>query len=126
MDLRESLPLELQAALGCLSADQLTRRSQAVCAAVGELAGLPRPLGLPALLPRALDPLPAPQAPQALVDLLKHPLCVGAERRAVLGQLGRHYDRSFATHWDFVEFARSQGLDFKSPARRPGAPAAER
>jgi hypothetical protein len=34
--------------------------------------------------------------PQTLVDLLKHPLCVGDARRLVLDELAPHYHRPFA------------------------------
>jgi hypothetical protein len=56
-----------------------------------------------------------------LLDLLKHPLCVGAVRRSVLDQLSRHYSRPFTDQWDFVEYANQQklDLDLTSPLRRP-------
>jgi len=44
---------------------------------------------------------------QMLVDLLKHPLCVGEVRRLVLDELSRHY----ADQWDFVRHAEEQKLD---------------
>jgi hypothetical protein len=54
---------------------------------------------------------------QALVDLLKHPCCVGEARRLVLEALSRHYQRSFADQWDFVDFAHQHklGLDLTTP-----------
>jgi serine/threonine protein kinase len=63
----------------------------------------------------------APLRPQLLVELLKHPLCVGDARRAVLAQLSRHYDRPFADQWDFVRYATDKNLDLDllSPPRRP-------
>jgi hypothetical protein len=72
---------------------------------------------MPAQLEPALEPLPPPLPAQVLVDLLKHPLCVGGARGVVLGQLGRHYDHSFADQWDFVRFAEEQrlGLDVLGP-----------
>jgi hypothetical protein len=75
----------------------------------------------PALLEPAMQPLPPPLPAQTLVDLLKHPFCVGRARRVVLDQLSRHYNRSFADQWDFVRFASEQklGLDLTSPPRRP-------
>jgi hypothetical protein len=82
--------------------------------------------GLSAVLSRedALRPLPA----QLLVDLLKHPLFVGEARRVVLEQLARRYRRPFADQWEFVRFAKEKklGLDFTTPPRRPGSPAAGR
>jgi hypothetical protein len=61
------------------------------------------------------EPLPA----ETLVELLKHPLCVGEARRAVLDALGTRYQRHFADQWEFVRFAEEQklGLDFTSPPR---------
>ena len=58
--------------------------------------------------------------PQTLVDLLKHPFCVGEGRRLVLDRLARHYRRPFADRWDFVRYAEEQklGLDFTSRPRR--------
>jgi hypothetical protein len=55
-------------------------------------------------------------APQDLVDLLKHPLCVGKPQRLVLDQLENVYHRPFADKWDFVRFA-PPGLDLTSPWR---------
>jgi tRNA A-37 threonylcarbamoyl transferase component Bud32 len=68
-----------------------------------------------------LPPLPSPLPVQDLVDLLKHPFCVGEACRLVLEQLGRHYDRGFADVWEFVDFARQRGLslDFTIPPQRP-------
>src|SRR5262249_13785264 len=70
----------------------------------------------------ALTPLPCPLEPPGLVELLKHPLCVGPTRRVVLDRLGDHYGREFADQWEFVRFAEEQklGLDFTSPPKRLG------
>jgi hypothetical protein len=61
-------------------------------------------------------PLPA----QRLVDLLKHPFCVGESRRLVLDCLARHYRRPFADQWDFVDHVhqRKLGLDLTTPPAR--------
>jgi hypothetical protein len=63
-----------------------------------------------------------PLPPQALVDLLKDPLCVGAARRAVMDQLSRHYGRPFADQWEFARFAEEHklGLDLNSPPHGAG------
>jgi hypothetical protein len=55
-----------------------------------------------------------------LVELLKHPLCVGEARRAVLDALGTRYHRTFADQWDFIHFASEQylDLDLTSPSKR--------
>jgi hypothetical protein len=99
-------------------------RAAAVTVGVG--AALPGP-PLLAQAPHflVLGPMPCRASTQELVDLLKHPLCVGPARRVVLDQLAEHYRRPFADHWEFVRFAREQnlGLDFTAPARRPEAPA---
>jgi hypothetical protein len=71
--------------------------------------------GLAAVLARELPP-------QMLVDLLKQPFCVGESRRLVLEALGRHYQRSFADQWDFVDFVHQQKLDLDlttPPAKVP-------
>jgi hypothetical protein len=58
---------------------------------------------------------------RVLVELLKHPLCVGAARHAVLDVLDNRYGRTFTDVWEFVRFAEEQklGLDFTSPPQRP-------
>jgi hypothetical protein len=85
----------------------------------------------PLLAPAALDlarELPTYRfSTQALVELLKHPLCVDQARSVVLDQLAQRYRRPFADHWEFVRFAHAQnlGLDFTTPPRRPESPAPE-
>jgi hypothetical protein len=73
------------------------------------------------LLAPALFWPPPPLPAQTLVDLLKHPFCVGEARRLVLEQLARHYERPFADQWDFVRFAQEQELDLDllTPPQRP-------
>ncbi len=97
--------------LSSTDAAQRGRRCQAVASGVG---------GLWPLLAPAVEPLGGPLTTQQLVDLLKQPLCLGAARRLVLGQLEIRYQRPFADHWDFVRFAEEKnlGLDFKSAAPR--------
>jgi serine/threonine protein kinase len=58
--------------------------------------------------------------PQMLVDLLKHPCCVGEARRLVLDQLAGRYQRPFADQWDFVDYVEQQqlGLDPTTPPAR--------
>ena len=72
-----------------------------------------------------LDAPPAPLPAQTLVDLLKHPLCVGEARRVVLKQLGRHYGHPFADQWQFVAYAHDHhlDLDLTTPPARPDPPA---
>jgi hypothetical protein len=109
------------AALGRLG---LTEHSQRACAVSGTLASLAARSALPtfpALLEPAVQPVPPPLPAQTLVNLLKHPLCVGPARRLVLDQLQRHYGRPFADQWDFVRFVRERpdlNLDLTSPPRR--------
>ena len=57
---------------------------------------------------------------QQLVELLKLPACVGEFRLGVLDQLSHCYQRQFADQWEFVRFARQQGLglDFTTPPQR--------
>jgi hypothetical protein len=97
------------------------QRPLAVASAVAALGDPGRRLAAVALLQPALDPLPEPLPAQTLVDLLKHPLCVGDARRVVLAQLSRHYGRRFTDQWDFVRYATDHKLDLDllSPPRRP-------
>jgi hypothetical protein len=97
------------------------KRAEAVAATVGclhDCQGLP---GAVLLLRPAAEPYPRRFSDQQLVDLLKHPLCVGEARRIVLDQLGLQHQRTFADQWEFVRFAEEQklGLDFTSPPKRP-------
>jgi tRNA A-37 threonylcarbamoyl transferase component Bud32 len=55
-------------------------------------------------------PLPRPLQAQTLVDLLKHPFCVGEARRAVLDALAFTYRRKFPDQWEFVRFVRENNL----------------
>jgi hypothetical protein len=63
---------------------------------------------------QAAESPPCHFSAQELVDLLKHPFCVGTTRRAILDQLENRYSTTFADHWAFVRFAQEQnlGLDF--------------
>jgi hypothetical protein len=98
---------------------QVQRRAAAVAAAVGASAQGPAP-GLPLPL-AAAEPLPCRLTTPDLVELLQMPTCAGPVRRIVLDQLGNRYGRRFGTHWDFVRYAREQGLDldFTTPPVRP-------
>jgi hypothetical protein len=88
------------------------------------VAGLPGP-GTPfaplACAQPVLEPLLPPLPAEMLVDLLKHPLCIGEPRRLVLGQLARHYKRPFADQWEFVDYVHQQKLklDLTTPPQRP-------
>ncbi len=111
----------LSALLSRMAPAEMDLRVQSVVLAVGALAIPGPPFALPdPQLPAAVE-LPAKLEPQILVNLLKHPFCVGAARRAVLDQLERHYGRPFADQWDFVRFAEAQHpeLDLTSPPMRP-------
>jgi hypothetical protein len=103
---------------------RIQQRQQVVTMAIGVRNCPESVVVAPVLLQPALEPLPPPLPAQALVDLLKQPICVGEARRLVLGQLARHYQRPFADQWDFVRFAQQQklGLDFTTPPHRPGEP----
>jgi hypothetical protein len=101
------------------------RRFLCVTATVAGLTGpglSPVPF---AIIQPALEPVPPPLSPQMLVDLLKHPLCVGEPRRLVLDQLARHYNRPFADPWEFVEYVHQHKLDLDlttPPQRTDAAP----
>ena len=104
------------------------RRCAAVAGTVVGLGGLMPLWAAPGFLQPALEPLPPPLPAQMLVELLKHPFCVGPARRLVLGQLSRHYGRPFTDQWDLVRFASEQqlGLDFTTPPQLPRSLAGER
>jgi hypothetical protein len=92
-------------------------------AAVGHGNRLPGALAVATL---AVEPLACRLSTQEVVELLKHPLCVGVARRALLDQLEHRYHESFVDQWSFVRFAEDQklGLDFISPPRTLVDPAA--
>jgi hypothetical protein len=78
-------------------------------------------VAIPPLFLLAFVALPEPLPTPDLVELLKHPTCVGMARRVILDQLENRYHHKFADHWAFVRFAKEQklGLDFTSPPKRP-------
>lgn len=57
----------------------------------------------------------------ALVEMLKHPYCLGAARETLLAELGRRCGRPFGSVWDFVAWADHEApeLDLRSPLRPP-------
>jgi hypothetical protein len=55
-----------------------------------------------------------------LVALLRHPLAAGPAQRAVLDVLGQRTRRSFRNTWHFLDWARSNGLEFAAPATPAG------
>jgi tRNA A-37 threonylcarbamoyl transferase component Bud32 len=101
----------------------LAGRVRSITLAVGGAGGPGQLLALTAHLRPVVAPLPDPLPPQALVDLLKHPLCVGGARRVVLDALRVHYRRPFADQWEFARFARENRipLDLTSPPVRAAA-----
>jgi hypothetical protein len=116
-------PGRLAALLSGVDAPEQGRRATAVVAAVGSAAGAPF-LSLP-MLPSALAPLPCRFSTPELVEVLKHPLCVGQARRDILDQLENRYRQKFADQWDFIRFATEKklDLDFTTPPGRPATPA---
>jgi hypothetical protein len=91
------LTLELSAVL---SRQPVTKLPGSVAGTVALVGTAPTPFaalaGAPGVTAPLLEPPPPPLPPRTLVDLLKHPLCVGTARRLVLDQLTRHYHRPFA------------------------------
>jgi hypothetical protein len=116
-----SLVESLSVVLSRQSAATMRQRRLAVAGMVAAAGCSPYLLPGPGLLQSALQPLPPPLPPQALVELLKHPLCVGEARRVVLEQLSRHYGHPFADQWEFVRYATKHdpGLDLTTPPRQP-------
>src|SRR6266511_4740669 len=78
------------------------RRCAAVVTATAGTAAASNALASLTPLHEALQPLPCRLSTQQLIDLLKHPLCVGQSRRIVLDQLENRYASKFADHWNFV------------------------
>jgi hypothetical protein len=70
-------------------------------------------------LPAILDRLLRGASDEALLDLLKHPACVGLTREAVLRELGRQHERYFRSVWDAVDWLQQHrpDLDLNSPPR---------
>jgi hypothetical protein len=125
MDEGPDLEQVKQALSAVLLRDRASQNASRQTGLVGAVGGLTNPNSLflaARLVEQSSAPLPSPLPAQTLVDLLKHPLCVGEARRQVLGQLSRHYQRPFADQWDFVRFARNElpGIDLLTPPRRPG------
>jgi WD40 repeat protein len=121
---RNRLAKGLSAALTGADRAELSRRSAAVLAAGGTLAGTGQPLVALATLGPALEPVPCRVSTPDLVELLKQPTCTGPARRVILDQLGNRYHQQFADQWAFVRFAQEQslGLDFTTPPRRLALP----
>jgi hypothetical protein len=53
-----------------------------------------------------------------LIALLRHPLAAGEAQRALLDVLGHRTRREFRNTWHFLDWARSNGVDFV-PSRMP-------
>jgi hypothetical protein len=90
-------------------------------------ATAPAPHNRPAALALAhpdFNPQPRPLPAQDLVELLKHPLCVGEARRAVLDALEDTEQCTFADVWEFVAYAQKHQsqLDLLTPPMRPQQP----
>jgi hypothetical protein len=51
-----------------------------------------------------------------LVALLEHPLAAGPAQRALLDVLGQRTRRQFRNTWHFLDWARSNGVDFVPPS----------
>jgi tRNA A-37 threonylcarbamoyl transferase component Bud32 len=117
-DTRLILAQGLSAVLGDLRREE---RARAVAAAAGGLHVCQGMHGLLFVLRPASEPFPRRLSDRQLAELLKHPLCIGVARRAVLDQLEIHHRRTFTDQWEFVNFAEEQklGLDLLGPPKRP-------
>ena len=95
------------------------RRISGVVTAIGLLADTSQPHAAPVVLRTIREPLPSRLSPQELVELLKHPTCMGQARRIILDLLESHYKRVFADQWAFVRYAQEEKLelDFTTPPR---------
>jgi hypothetical protein len=119
-DLGFHLP-DLSAVLSREASWTTRQRLMSVRATIVALGDWGVPFTAFALVRPDLEPVPMPLPPQMLVNLLKHPMCVGEPRRLVLAQLSRHYHRPFVDQWDFVDFVNQRNieLDLTSPPERP-------
>jgi hypothetical protein len=106
----------LNAVPGELAPTDAQRVSAQILAAVDKTTD-PRHLDA---LGRALIAVPSPIDSQQLINLLKRPVSVGVLRDALLyilgEQTGQKFDRNI---WKMVEWAQQNGLDVKSPPKRP-------
>jgi hypothetical protein len=106
-DPRLNLTECLTAVLNDCERPERSRRAAALASTVG--IGYPVPT--PALIAKAVEPLPWGLSTQQLVDLFKLPTCQDPARRVILDQLGIRYGRRFDTHWDFIRFAQEKMLN---------------
>ncbi len=117
---RELAPGLSAVALGVTSDDR-ERSQHASILATGAFSTPHNILPSLGLLHPHFQPQPRPLPPQTLVELLKHPFCVGEARRAVLDALEFTYKRPFKDQWEFVEYAQKHQpqLDLLTPPKRP-------
>jgi hypothetical protein len=110
----------LSAVLARTSPTTSRQRLLSVTTTVAGLGGPGLPVAALAAAQPAVEPVPS-LPPQMLIDLLKHPSCVGESRRLVLDQLTQHFHRPFADQWEFVEYVHQQklDLDLTTPPERP-------
>jgi tRNA A-37 threonylcarbamoyl transferase component Bud32 len=66
---------------------------------------------------RGIQAVIAPQGAEGIVRLLQHPLAAGPTQRALLDVLGRPTRRTFHSTWDFIDWAKSNGVDFLAAER---------
>jgi hypothetical protein len=72
------------------------------------------------MLAGALKAVPGTLDPQQLINLLKWPASIGDLRSALLDRLEKQTSQTFDGNiWKMVEWAQKQGLDVKSPPKRP-------
>jgi serine/threonine protein kinase len=102
------------------SSDRVLMVGRAAAPATAIGLAVPVPLAAFPLLAAASKPLPCRLSTQDLVDLLRMPTCFGDDRKVILKHLGNRYRRTFANHWEFVSYAKEQGLelDFTTPPKR--------
>jgi hypothetical protein len=117
---RRLLARELAGLLTGVGPSEFSGRAAAVVAAAGSLAARGFPSTAAGLLGPFLKPLPCRLSTPQLVELLKHPTCVGLARRVILDHLENRYHQKFTDHWDFVAWAKKHlpGLDLTSPPKR--------
>jgi hypothetical protein len=102
----QSLTDGLTAVLSREVAGTARQRAVAVAGTVAGLTALQPWTAAQALVGMTLVPPPLPE--ENLVELLRHPFCVGATRRVILEQLARRAGRPFADQWEFARFAEGE------------------
>jgi serine/threonine protein kinase len=113
----KSLADSLGAVAGRLDDAEARRASAAAARRLVDAMTTGRGYYMGSTLTPALEKVTTRLNRQDLVDLLKHPTCVGPARDIVLRRLGRLANRTFATLWELLDWldANDPGVDVLTP-----------